>query len=153
MNITDLISDYRDASVILWNEFFRKNHGSLMVCGSLDDYEIIQPRLFSGLVLKPLRHRRGINEVTNLVIHADPKEEQIEVMLGEQMGSNYQWSSSVRIPSSEFSFEFVELFEFDRYGEISLPLVKCKMVRRGVNSTSFDFGLIEFDACRFIMAD
>lgn len=153
-DLSGLISDYRNALVILWNDFFRKHHVSLMECGPLDDYEVITKRLFAGLVLKPaLGCKAPISDTAGdkIAISVRPAGMNVEVMFGELNEGYFAWSAPINIRGDEYSFGFIELFEFDRYGDIKLPYVKCQVLSVGGKLDTPKYALLDFSDCQFYL--
>ncbi|MEV8520602.1 hypothetical protein ABZR86_12470 [Dyella marensis] len=153
-NVTELMSDYRNALVTLWNFFFRKHYVSLMSCGPLDDYESIERKLFAGLVLKPALGSDGA--VARLGAEAkavlvNPNSDNVEVMLGDLVDGYYKWSLPISIRTDAYSFGYIELFEFDRYGQITLPYVKCQIISSGKSVESASFALLKYEDCQFFL--
>jgi len=149
-DITNHITDYRNALIVVWNDFFLKHYSSLTECGSLDEYEQIDKLLFSGLVLKPACHLKGKSDSIDIIVQL--KNSTIDVMFGDSFDGYFKWRYETSISREEvISIKYIELFEFNRYESISLPYIKCICTYRSNNVLLEEYALIKYTCCKFFI--
>jgi hypothetical protein len=125
-----LLSEYRSALSMLWNNFFSKRLGDLASCGALDDFEEIDRHLFRGLVLSGLgreywksniSHRK--DSVPFLVITVKRENGHGREILLAKQEANRNWTRCPEIRGWEkLRASFVEVFEWGMYkDQLSFP--------------------------------
>lgn len=147
-DVTERMSDYRSSLTFLWNEQFRRRLRSLYDCGPLDQFEQIEKLLFTGLVLDGSDSSVATGDCKFSIAVSVP--ENTECMPGAYVDGYFQWLDTRPIPliaRDELAFE--ELFDFDRYGELKLEFVKCKVKEFDVGKLVATHILVPYDACRF----
>jgi hypothetical protein len=137
-DIGKYIFRYADAKCHLWNAYFKDIMGDLSVCEPLDSFEAIDRRLFFALVCQPLgieydwsRYRNYIEDgiwksycVEQIVIMPTVRS---EILIGEKQGSNTGWQRTKSIATAGLSLAYIELFQWDHYGFLNLPMVRGKI--------------------------
>ena len=134
-DITDILLEYREAKRHLWNTYFLGRVHSLRDCGALDHYEQIDRHLFYALVLEELN--MGSHEIkvfreeplTFLKIVPRDGQGDVPLIVGETgEGRNRVWNDQTPLLASGFELEFIEFFEWDRYGDVSFPYLRGRIV-------------------------
>jgi hypothetical protein len=115
----------------------------LSACEPLDSFEAIDRRLFFALVCEPLGIEYDYSSFPNyiedgvwkdrcierIVIRPRPGlAAEISIQIGEKQGSNTAWQELKSLDTAGLSFAFIELFQWDRYGLLNLPMVRCKII-------------------------
>ena len=133
---------YADAKCHLWNAYFKDIVKDLSACEPLGSFEAIDRRLFFALVCEPLGieydYSRYSNHIENGVwkthgverIFVMPRPTlgaHISILIGEQQGSNTAWHELKSVATAGLSFAYIELFQWDSYGFLNLPMVRCKI--------------------------
>jgi hypothetical protein len=125
-DITGDMRDYRDSLTLLWNGQFRRRFRSLFDCGPLDQFEQIDGLLFRGLVLDG--HSPSCSEGGKTVGISVTTVAETACMPGALIDGYFQWLEARPLHRELIgAMEFEELFDFDRYAELSLEFVKCKV--------------------------
>lgn len=132
-NIDDAIANYRSAKIYLWNEHFRRIVRDIKECQPLDWYEEIDLRLLRALVCYPNgitlddRFVQGITWIPEILI--DPRHpKSVELSFADPIKSgNRHWEIAKKIDVRGSRLSFIELFDWNKYGEIS-----CSLVRAGI---------------------
>jgi hypothetical protein len=77
----------------------------------------------------------------------------ISVLIGEKQGANSAWQRK-SIATAELSFAYIELFQWDSYGFLNLPMVRCKITAcaEGPDYVGEE-ALIDIDKVGFYLAD
>jgi hypothetical protein len=98
----------------------------------LDAFDSIDERLFSALVCTPLNIKLpenyvvGSGPIKEIVLVPKPHIIEIPLLLREPgTGANARWHTVNTVPVQELSFVFIELFQWNRYDFLNLPLVRC----------------------------
>ena len=119
-----LLIEYRDALRLLWNEHFSQRVERIDKCGALDDFEIIDRHLFSGLVLSSLGEsywKQSLDSfrrkpIPFITISAKSKSKAHDEILVAKPGQNRQWVKRPDITDwSKLVASFVEVFDFGMY--------------------------------------
>ena len=123
---------YSDAKCHLWNVYFLELVTDLGQCEPLEAFEAIDIKLFTVLVCNPL----GIVLPEGYILGAEPLKEisvapkqyirEIPVILKVPgTGTDARWLKTDTLPAPGLSFAFIELFQWNRYDFLNLPLVRC----------------------------
>src|SRR5713101_7643550 len=141
-DIGKYIFRYADAKCHLWNAYFMDGVVDLSVCEPLDSFEAIDRRLFFALVCEPLGieydYLRGVEYMEGTIVKTHSIEKivimprltlgpHISISIGEKQGNNTAWLEVKSLNSAGLSFAFIELFQWDKYGFLNLPMVRCKI--------------------------
>jgi len=167
-DIGKFIFRYADAKCHLWNAYFKDSIGDLSACEPLDSFEAIERRLFFALVcvplgiehdyLRPMEYLEGTvvktRSIEQIVIMPRPTVgAEISILIGEKQGVNTAWQRK-SVASAGLSFAFVELFQWDTYGFLNLPMVRCKITACAEYSEYLGKdALIDIDTVAFFLAD
>ncbi len=129
--ISKYLLRYADAKCHLWNAYFVDRMGSLSECEPLDSFEAIDRRLFFSLVCDPLGieydHSWGADCINQIVVRSTTSST-IPLLISRKKDGNTSWEEENGFPIAGLSFAFVEFFQWDRYGYLYLPKVRCKIV-------------------------
>jgi len=140
--IGNYISRYADAKCQLWNAYFKDIVVDLNVCEPLDSFEEIDRRLFFALVCGPLGIEYDCSRYANyiedgvwktycvdqiVIVPRSTLGPHISIMIGEKKGNNTAWHELKSLASAGLSFAYVELFQWDKYGFLNLPMVRGKI--------------------------
>ena len=163
-DIGKYIFRYADAKCHLWNAYFKDIIGDLSTCEPLDSFEAIDQRLFFALVCEPLeieydysRRGHGLESgfVERIVVMPRPVNPEISILIGEKQGSNTAtaWHRH-SLDTAGLSFAFIELFQWDMYSFLNLPMVRCK-ITACVERPDYvgKEGLIDIDKVAFLLSD
>ena len=52
----------------------------------------------------------------------------IPLLIGQKEGGNTSWEEEKAFPIAGLSFAFIEFFQWDQYGYLYLPKVRCKII-------------------------
>ena len=141
-DIGKYIFRYADAKCHLWNAYFEDIMGDLSVCEPLDSFEAIDRRLFFALVCEPLGIEydwsRGADYIEDTVVKTHCVDQivimprsnlgpHVSILIGEKQGNNTAWDKLKSLATAGLSFAFIELFQWDKYGFLNLPMVRCKI--------------------------
>jgi hypothetical protein len=149
-DITEKMSDYRAALTFLWNAQFGRRVHSLYDCGPLDQFEQIDKLLFTGLVLDGQRSPAVTGDGDLGITVVVP--ENTECMPGAYIDGYFRWLEPRPIPVIvRGNLEFDELFDFDRYGELTLEFSKCRVKPFDAGTLFATHVLVPYDACRFCL--
>jgi len=127
---------YLEAKRHLWNVYFADKAIDLKACSALDDYEEIDKLLFSALVLREI----GKDMDTDFIFGQDsfpylkiiPREgiDQIEIMTCSIENDRKIWSNPWMLNiAHDCQFDFIEYFEWYRYGFVSYPYYLVKITK------------------------
>jgi hypothetical protein len=129
--ISKYLLRYADAKCHLWNAYFVDRMGSLAECEPLDSFEAIDRRLFFSLVCDPLGieydYSWGADCINQIVVRPTTSST-IPLLIGQKDGGNTSWEKDNAFPIAGLSFAFIEFFQWDRYGYLYLPKVRCKII-------------------------
>ena len=133
-DVTNALLNYREATRHVWNTYFLERVSSLRECGALDHFEQIDRHLFHGLVLEELgktaKQFDAFRQEPIPFLRIRPKErESTPLVVGDASnGASRVWNDETPIVVSSFELEFIEFFEWDRYGNLSLPYLRGRIV-------------------------
>jgi hypothetical protein len=142
-DIGKYIFRYADAKCHLWNAYFRDSVKDLSVCEPLDSFEAIDRRLFFALVCEPLGiecdYSRNADYLEDGVVKTQCVEQivvrprsrlgsRISVQIGEKQGNNTAWSEEKVLSGAGLSCAYIDLFQWDKYGFLNLPMVRSKIM-------------------------
>jgi hypothetical protein len=167
-NIGKFVFRYADAKCHLWNAYFRENIGDLSACEPLDSFEAIDRRLFFALVCEPLGieydYLHGTNYLEGVSIQTRSVEQivvrpkpiagpEISILIGEKQVGNTAWHK-LTLATAGLSFAFVELFQWDMYGFLNLPMVRCRIAACAEHPKyAAEDALIDIDRVEFFLSD
>lgn len=121
-NVEKLLIEYRDVLRQLWNRHFSQRVDRIDECGALDDFEVIDRHLFSGLVLSNLGDaywRQSLQSFRRKpipFITVRPRGRAPNEILVAKPGQNRQWVKRPDITDwSKLIASFVEVFDFGMY--------------------------------------
>jgi hypothetical protein len=130
IDVTDALLEYREAKKSLWNNHFLRN---VLARDSqvLDCFEEIDFLLFVGLVLAPAHRTVFQNYVFRtdalpyLIITSESGK--TTKLIARKPGSESIWQDQSPVEVGEFRMQFIEWFDWDRYGEVSFPFVRGRL--------------------------
>lgn len=136
-DITDKLFVYLEAKRHLWNAFFINVFHSLRECSPLDEYEEIDRLLFQALVLKDINKSLFIDkefkfgDMPFLYLRVIPKKEldMLDVMICDPSDSYRKWEPVDLLLGTDIHFSFIEFFEWDRYGYVSYPYFRVRVMK------------------------
>jgi hypothetical protein len=129
--ISKCLLRYADAKCHLWNAYFVDRMGSLSECEPLDSFEAIDRRLFFSLVCVPLGIKYDYSwaaDCINQIVMRPTTSSIIPLLIGQKEGGNTSWEEEKAFPIAGLSFAFIEFFQWDQYGYLYLPKVRCKII-------------------------
>jgi hypothetical protein len=140
-DIGKYIFRYADAKCHIWNAYFKDIIGNLSAWEPLESFEAIDQRLFFALVCEPLGieydYSRGADYIEDMVVKTRCVDQivimprtlgqEISILIGEKQGSNTAWHELKSLATAGLSFAFIELFQWDHYGFLNLPMVRGKI--------------------------
>ena len=160
---------YADAKCHLWNAYFKDSIEDLSAYEPLESFEAIDRRLFFALVCGPLGieydYLRGAEYlegtvlrtryIEQIVIRPEPASgPEISILIGEKHDSNTSWHKVKPLARPGLSFAYIELFQWDKYGFLNLPMVRCKITACAERSEYVGKdALIDIDKVGFFLAD
>jgi hypothetical protein len=168
-DIGNYIFRYADAKCHLWNAYFKDIMGDLSVCEPLESFEAIDRRLFFALVCQPLGieydwscgtvylegnvvKTRSIDQI--VIMPRSTLGPHISIQIGEKQGNNTAWNELKSLASAGLSFAFIELFQWDSYGFLNLPMVRGKITACAEHPECVGReALIDIDKVAFFVAD
>lgn len=134
-DITRHLLRYSDAKCHLWNVYFVDSVTDLRQCEPLETFERIDKQLFFALVCIPLNLKMpasyviGAEAIKQILVVPKRYIREVPLQLREpETGRNSVWARTETLPASGLSFAFIELFQWNRYGFLNLPLVRCMVV-------------------------
>jgi len=134
-NIKRELFRYADLICHLWNAYFSELFTGLDECEPLDTYDEIESKLFVALVCKPLGiqlvddyfwgQRKAVKEI--VVVPISDGEISIRFR-GPNTGLSQNWNKSEIIAAGGMSCSFMQFFQWDRFGYLNMPFVRCIVV-------------------------
>ena len=160
---------YADAKCHLWNAYFKDIVVDLSVCEPLDSFEAIDQRLFFALVCEPLGikydYTRGADFLEDRIVKTRCVDQivimarstlgpHISILIGEKQRNNTAWQEVKSLTTAGLSFAYIELFQWDRYGFLNLPMVRGKITACAERPEYVGAeALIDIDKVAFFLAD
>lgn len=134
-DISDELLEFREALRHTWNAHLRYS-GDPMSVEVQESLTMVERGLFYGLVLLPTSRCDAIDLYRREpmpFIQVQPRlsgESHLNVQAAERTSFGVQWgvTQPVRMDGGT-ELQFIEFFDWDIYGWISLPLVKTRVVR------------------------
>ena len=127
---------YLEAKRNLWNTYFIDQPYELNKCSYLDEYEEIDKLIFSALVLKNIRREMPDNFIfgkeafhfINVILR--DKIDRINIMTCTVDKDRKIWSKPYEIIlNKKYIFNFIEYFEWNRYGFVTYPYTLVKIIQ------------------------
>lgn len=135
MILNELILSYCTAKKFLWNNHFKGLVDSIYSCGSLDQFEEIDFNLLKGLVCCPAEIElpssfiNGVTPIYGIQVAPKAHEQKIRLAVSDPISDiNRSWNKSQVFDAYGIQLAFIEIFDWDKYGEISCSLARCKIV-------------------------
>ena len=134
---------YLDARQHLWNSNFLSLVGDIHDCAPFDDFDVISNRLFAAIVCHP--HKIAVPEnfvlggdaISAIDVSARRGLSGFEVMFSRSVAENNRyWELPKLVTSSDLQLEFIDFFQWDSYGFLSMSKVRC-LVKRFSPDSSF----------------
>jgi hypothetical protein len=123
---------YSDAKCHLWNAYFVDSVTDLKECEPLETFKAIDKQLFIALVCVPLSLKlsasyvMGAEPIKQILVLPKQYIREVPVILREpNTGGGALWTKTDTLSASELSFAFIELFQWNSYDFLNLPLVRC----------------------------
>jgi hypothetical protein len=160
-DVTDMILTYREATRHLWNTYFMRPNGAPPEFGNLDRYEEIDKLLFTSLVLEPVGKAEGefvFREDAHPFLHVLPRGESDSLRIRPSdppISRSRSWNDAVNVSGARNAkLEFIECFDWDRYGWVSFPFFRVRIRSFPENSHLEGLeGLVEVQAVRIELAE